>query len=75
MKQVVRGLGVGLVVSGGKEGAGKSDTHAAPGAQQWGLIYSSFSALKVSAPSSWGMFEGGNKYFDQGTTLLHGGED
>ena len=54
MKQAVCGLGVGLVVSGRQGGAGYIGTHAAPGAQQWGLmlIYSSFSELKLSAPSS-----------------------
>ena len=39
--QVVHGLGVGLdesVVSGPKGGTGYIDTHAAPGAQQWGLM-------------------------------------
>ena len=36
--------------------------------------YSSFSELKLSALSSWGIFEGENKCFDQGTVLLHGGE-
>ena len=40
-----------------------------------GYMYSSFSELKLSAPSSWGIFEGENKCFDQGTVLLHGGED
>ena len=43
------------------------------GVDAW--IYSSFSELKLSAPSSWGIFEGENKCFDQGTALLHGGED
>ena len=43
------------------------------GVNAW--IYSSFSELKLSATSSWGIFEGENKYFDQGTALLHGGED
>ena len=56
MKQVVRGLVVGLVVSGQKGGAGYIDTHAAPGVQQWGLMlgcmYSSFSELKLAVPSS-----------------------
>ena len=38
--------------------------------------YSSLSELtKLSAPSSWGISEGENKCFDQGTVLLHGGED
>ena len=36
--QVDRGLGVGLVVSGQKEGAGCIAPHVAPGAQQWGLM-------------------------------------
>ena len=36
--QVVRGLGVGLVVSGRKEGAGYITPHVAPGAQQLGLM-------------------------------------
>ena len=40
-----------------------------------GWIYSSFTELKLSAPSSWGISEGENKCFDQGTVLLHGGED
>ena len=35
---------------------------------------SSSSELKLSAPSSWGIFDGENKCFDQGTVLLHGGE-
>ena len=43
------------------------------GVDAW--IYSSFSELKLSAPSSWGIFEGENKCFDQGTVLLHGGQD
>ena len=34
-----------------------------------------FSALKLSALSSWGIFEVENKCFDQGTVLLHGGEN
>ena len=35
-----------------------------------------FRATKtLSAPSSWGIFEGENKCFDQGTVLLHGGEE
>ena len=60
--QVVRGLGVWWdksVVSGPKGGTGYIDVHAAPGAQQWGLmlkIHSSFSELKLPAPSSWGIF-------------------
>ena len=36
--QVVRGLGVGLVVSRQKEGAGCISPHVAPGLQQWGLM-------------------------------------
>ena len=56
---------------------GYIDTYTAPGAQQWGLMlgymYSSFSELK--RPSSWVIFEGENKCFDQGTVLLKGGED
>ena len=43
------------------------------GVDAW--IYSSFSELKLSALSSWGIFEGDNKGFDQGTVLLHGGQD
>ena len=39
------------------------------------LIYRSFSELKLSALFSWGMFDGENKCFDQGTALLHGGAD
>ena len=38
-------------------------------------IFSSYSELKLPAPSSWGMFEGENKCFGHGTVLLHGGED
>ena len=38
MKQVVRGLGVGLVVSGQRGGVGYTDPHVASGAQQWGLM-------------------------------------
>ena len=38
-------------------------------------IYRSFSELKLSASSSWGKFGRENKCFDQGTILLHGGED
>ena len=39
-------------------------------------IYSSFSELiKLPTPSSWGIFEGDNKCFDQGTVLLQGEED
>ena len=34
----MHGLGVGLVVSGQKGGAGYIDTHATPGVQQWGLM-------------------------------------
>ena len=41
----------------------------------YALIYSPFSELKLPAPSSWGIFEGGNKRFDQGVVLLQGGED
>ena len=43
------------------------------GVDAW--IYSSFSELKLSAPSSCGISEGEHKCFDQGTALLHGGED
>ena len=43
------------------------------GVDAW--IYSSFSELKLPAKSSWGIFEGDNKCFDQGTVLLPGGED
>ena len=38
-------------------------------------INSSSSELKLSASSSWGIYDGENKCFDQGTALLHGGED
>ena len=38
-------------------------------------IYRSFTKLKLSNLSSWGMFEGENKCFNQGTILLHEGED
>ena len=38
-------------------------------------LYSSFSELKLSAPSRWGISEGENKCFYQGTALLHEGED
>ena len=38
-------------------------------------IASSFSELKLTALSSWGISEGENKCFDQGTPLLHEGED
>ena len=41
------------------------------GVDAW--IYSSFSELKLSAPSSRGIFEGENKCFYQGTVLMHGG--
>ena len=68
---VVCGLGVGLVVSGPKGGAGYIDPHVATvGVDVW--IYRSFSELKLSAPSSWGMFKGEHKCFDQGTVLLQG---
>ena len=43
------------------------------GVDDW--IYSSFSEIKLSAPSSWVIFEGENKCFEQGIVLLHGGED
>ena len=36
--QVVRGLGVRLVVSGQKGGTGCIAPHVAPGVQQWGLM-------------------------------------
>ena len=36
--------------------------------------FSSSSELKLSAPSSCGIFGGENKCSDQGTVLLHGGE-
>ena len=42
------------------------------GVDAW--IYCSFSEVKLTPPSSWGI-EGENKRFDQGTVLLHGGED
>ena len=38
-------------------------------------INSSFSELKLPAPSSWDIFEGENKCLDQVTVLLQGGED
>ena len=38
-------------------------------------ISSPFSVIKLPAPSSWGIFVGENKCLDQGTVLLHGGED
>ena len=41
------------------------------GVDAW--IHSSFSEQKLLAPSSWGISEGENKFFDQGTVLLHGG--
>ena len=43
------------------------------GVDAW--IYSSFSELKLPAPFSWGIFEGENRCFDQGTVPLQGGED
>ena len=43
------------------------------GADAW--ISSPFSELKLLAPSSCGIFVGENKCHDQGTVLLHGGED
>ena len=43
------------------------------GVDAW--IFISCSELKLSAPSSWGILKGENKCFDQGTALLHGGED
>ena len=42
------------------------------GVDAW--IYISSLELKLSAPSSRGIFEGENECFAQGTTLLHGGE-
>ena len=71
--QVAGGLGVGLGVSGRKGAAGYIDTYVIPGVDAW--IYSSISELKLSAPSSWGIFEVEIKFFNQGTALLHGGED
>ena len=41
------------------------------GVEAW--IHSSFSELKLSAPSSWEITEGENKCFDQGIFLLHRG--
>ena len=43
------------------------------GVDAW--INRSFSELKLLAPSSWVIFEGENKCFDQGTVLLQEGED
>ena len=38
-------------------------------------IYSSFSEIKLPAPSSCSIFVGENKCLDQGTVLLHGEEN
>ena len=38
-------------------------------------ISSPFSVIKLPAPSNRGIFFGENKCLDQGTVLLHGGED
>ena len=38
-------------------------------------IYSYFSELKLTALSSWGIFECKNKCYDHATVLLQGGED
>ena len=43
------------------------------GADAW--ISSPFSVIKLPAPSSCGIFVRENKCTDQGTVLLHGGED
>ena len=43
--------------------SGYIDNHAAPGGATVGVnawIYSSFSEIKLSAPSSWGILEGEN---------------
>ena len=46
---------------------------ATVGADAW--ISSPFSVIKLPAPSSCGIFVGVNKCLDQGTVLLHEGED
>ena len=43
------------------------------GADAW--ISSPFSEIKLPSPSSCGIFVRENKCLDQGTVLLHGGED
>ena len=46
---------------------------AAEGVDAW--ISSPFSEIKLPALSSRGIFEGENRFLDQGTILLNGGED
>ena len=47
---------------------------ATVGIDAW-IYICSFSELKLQVPSSWGIFHGENKSFDQGTVLLQGGEE